>query len=252
MNILRKLISSLSTTSYQPFIVNRTDYHSHILPGVDDGVSTIEESIAILELFEAAGIEKLWLTPHIMEEYPNEPSQLISIFNELKSSYDGRLELALASENMIDQLFAERLSTGEILPITCPASSLPKSTSLLLSGVEKDKNVDLLLVETSYFSRPAYFIEVIEDIISKGYIPLLAHPERYIYMGADDYKQLYDMGVLFQLNIASLSGSYGPDVKQRAKALLKDNYYILSGSDTHSFRQAEYITSLFDESVFKN
>lgn len=187
------------------------DCHSHILPGVDDGVQRLDESLKILARMESMGWRKLWLTPHIMEDVPNTPDELRSRFGELSDAYDGGIELHLAAENMLDGLFEERLEAGEILTL--------------------DNN--LLLVETSYFDGPANLIELLERIFDKGYTPLLAHPERYNYMERADYDRLHAMGVQFQLNAMSLSGHYGPVVRAKAKDLMQAHYYHRVGSDLH-------------------
>lgn len=196
-----------------------TDWHSHILPGVDDGVQTIEESLAILRLYEDLGVKDVWLTPHIMEDMPNTVMHLRKRFAELRTAYAGRIGLHLAAENMIDALFEERLSAGELLPL--------------------GEGGDHLLVETSYFNPPVGLDGILKRIGSKGYYPVLAHPERYVYMGHEDYERLRRMGVKFQLNVPSLVGLYGPDVKSKAEWLLEDGYYHLVGTDTHRLQVLE-------------
>ena len=86
-------------------LTGRTDWHCHILPGVDDGVKDMETSLKILSEYEAAGITTVWFTPHIMEDIPNTPAMLRQRFEDLKQAYTGGLNLNLASENMMDSLF---------------------------------------------------------------------------------------------------------------------------------------------------
>lgn len=190
-----------------------TDWHSHVLPGVDDGIKTIEESLEVLRHFDAEGVENLWLTPHIMEDYPNTTEGLRSRFEELKKAWNGNVRLHLASENMLDSLFEKRLAERDLLPI--------------------GENGDHLLVETSYFSAPMGFDNIIDSIMTAGYYPLLAHPERYTYMKEDDYKRLRDKGVKMQLNYVSLVGGYGETAKDKSIWLLKNGYIDVVGSDVH-------------------
>lgn len=191
-----------------------TDWHCHILPGVDDGVQTLDDAIAILAQYEDAGIKEVWLTPHIMEDIPNSTTFLRQRFAELKEAYKGSIKLNLAAENMIDNLFMERLEANDLLPI--------------------GKENNTLLVETSYFNSPLNFYEKLEAIKSKGYFPLLAHPERYIYIDRfSTYKRLKEMGVRFQLNLMSLSGYYGQTVKEKAIKLLTSDMVDRFGSDLH-------------------
>lgn len=190
-----------------------TDWHCHLLPGVDDGVQTIEESLQILSLYGQLGIREVWLTPHIMEDMPNRTKNLKERFAELNAAYQGSITLHLAAENMLDNLFEERLAKNDLLPL--------------------GKDGKYLLVETSYFNPPMGLNNILLRIKSKGYVPILAHPERYVYMDEDDYRQLKAMNVLFQLNLPSLVGSYGTEVKKKAGWLLKNSLYDLTGSDTH-------------------
>lgn len=226
----------------QPFVHNLTDYHSHILPGVDDGVKDIDNALKILSLYENAGLKKLWLTPHIMEDYPNETTFLLSTFDTLKNEYRGNIQIELAAEYMIDELFIHRLANNDLLSINITDGELYNHNTGT-DNIGNNENTKLLLVETSYFSRPTYFYEILKEIKDKGYVPLLAHPERYVYMGENDYRRIIDMGVILQLNIASLMGAYGTDAKKRAKFILSNKLYSLSGTDTHSLKQAQSISS---------
>ncbi len=192
----------------------RTDWHSHILPNVDDGVQTMGEALAILQLYERYGIREVWLTPHIMEDIPNKPDMLRQKFEEFKQVYSGTVLLHLSAENMLDNLFAKRLSNGDVLPYG-------------------DDN-KYLLVETSFFSPPTNYLSLLEEVKTKGYTPVLAHPERYAYMHDDEYRELKEMGVCFQLNMCSLTGQYGKQVQNNARKLLTLNYYDFAGSDIHS------------------
>lgn len=194
-----------------------TDNHSHILYGVDDGVKTLEESLEILSFMEASGVRHVWLTPHIMEDVPNTTEFLRNRFEELKSAYKGGLELSLASENMIDSLFVERL----------------RNRDFLLHGDGR------LLVETSTWSGPMDLYDILDSVLVAGYVPVLAHPERYRYMTMTDYSRLKDMGVLMQLNLPSVLGVYGEEVARKAETLLEKGMYCMTGSDCHRFRALE-------------
>lgn len=196
-----------------------TDCHSHILPGVDDGVAEMETSLKILAAYEQLGIKEVWCTPHIMEDVPNTTEALKARFAELKAAYQGPVQLNLAAEYMMDELFMERLDTGDLLP----------------HGHEGN----CLLVETSYYTPPYNLHGILDAVKSAGYHPILAHPERYLYMKMSDYPPLKEMGVLFQLNVASLAGAYGDDAVKKAHKLLKDNAYNRIGSDIHRARQLE-------------
>lgn len=99
-----------------------TDWHSHLLPGVDDGVQDMKESVDMLEKYEKNGVKRVWLTPHIMEDMPNTTAQLKGRFQELLATYSGNIELRLASENMLDNLFKERLENNDFCQLAMMAA----------------------------------------------------------------------------------------------------------------------------------
>jgi tyrosine-protein phosphatase YwqE len=208
-----------------------TDHHSHILFGVDDGVKTLEKSLAVLQRYEEIGIAEVWCTPHIMEDMPNTPEGLRARFAELCAAYQGPIKLHLAAENMMDQLFEERLEKNDLLPL--------------------GNDGNQLLVETSYFTPPMGMKNILRRIKTKGYFPVLAHPERYVYMDKDDYLELKEMEILFQLNLSSLAGGYGPEAEDKSHWLLKKGFYNLAGSDLHSLRNTQFWEKPLRESVIK-
>lgn len=190
-----------------------TDWHSHILPGVDDGIKTIEDSLDVLRAYEELGFRKVWLTPHIMEDYPNETADLRRRFDELRNAWTGNVELDLAAENMLDMMFERRLEKSDFLPIG------------------KDRNH--LLVETSYYTPPFDMDSIVDAAMSKGYFLILAHPERYRYMDKNDYRKWKSKGLKFQTNFMSVVGGYGDTARQKAEWLLQEGLVDFTGSDVH-------------------
>lgn len=190
-----------------------TDWHCHILPGVDDGFSKMEDSLRVLSLYEEAGISEVWCTPHIMEDIPNTVPALRNRFAELTEAYKGSVELHLAAENMLDSLFEERLENGDLLPL----------------------GDGRLLVETSYYNPPIRFKDMLRRIKQLGYEPVLAHPERYRYMGESDYRSLFGDGIRFQLNLPSLTGYYGSTARSKAEWMLENEMYTLMATDLHHY-----------------
>jgi len=177
----------------------------------------------VLQRYEEMGIAEVWCTPHIMEDIPNTTEGLKARFAELCAVYQGSIKLHLAAEYMLDGLFEERLEQGDLLTL----------------GGEGNQ----LLVETSYFTPPMDMEQILFRIKQKGYFPVLAHPERYVYMGKERYKELKEKDIRFQLNLSSLAGAYGPEAKAKALWLLKKQYYNLAGSDLHSLRNMEFWSS---------
>lgn len=201
------------TLAQSGFFRGFVDWHCHILPGVDDGVQTMDEALHILAAYERLGIREVWLTPHIMEDIPNPTARLRERFAELLAAYKGNVVLNLAAENMLDKLFEERLEQDDLLPL--------------------GKDGRHLLVETSYFNPPMGLDDILRRIQAKGYYPLLAHPERYIYMEENDYVRLKSMHIKFQLNLFSLMDLYGKEVRKRAKELQSKGMYDYIGTDLH-------------------
>ena len=194
-----------------------TDRHCHILFGVDDGVKTLEDSLAVLAYDEEVGIKEVWCTPHIMEDVPNTTEGLRTRFAQLQEAYKGPIKLHLAAEYMLDELFMERFKSGD----------------LLLMGN------DTVLVETSTWNPPSDMNRTLRKVQQAGYHPLLAHPERYRYLDEAGYETLYKMGVHFQLNAGSLVGYYGETAMKKAYALLAKGWYSCIGSDCHRLRSMQ-------------
>ena len=192
-------------------LAGAVDRHSHLLFGVDDGVSTSQESLAVIEFMESLGVTDVWCTPHIMEDMPNQTEALKDRFRELQGMYAGSVKLHLAAEYMLDNLFEERLEAGDLLLM----------------------DDDVLLVETSTMAAPYDLKGILARILSSGYRPLLAHPERCRFLSEKEYTVIRSMGVMFQLNLGSLAGDYGNTVKKKAEWLLSHGMYDALGSDCH-------------------
>ncbi len=198
-----------------------TDIHNHILPGIDDGSQNIEESLTLIRNLNELGISHFICTPHTMGYYyPNTPETIHGAADDLRKSLTGIKNTSLikaSSEYMLDEAFSEHLSAGDLLPFT------------------KEKH---LLVEISYLQPPINLEELLFAITNAGYIPILAHPERYTYYHKkpEYYAELQRYGCLLQLNALSLSDYYGSSVKKMAFQLLENDQYTFLGTDAHSMR----------------
>ena len=223
-------VSNKTTVRESGLLEGFCDCHSHLLPGVDDGVEEMDETLQILRLWQSVGMKGVWLTPHVMEDIPNEPAALRRRLAALQDRYDGNIRLHLAAEYMMDGLFLPRLEEHDVLT----------------------ENDHRLLVETSYYIPPMNMEAILDSIRKKGFEPILAHPERYQYMDKDDYRYWKERGVLMQLNLPSLVGAYGPDVQYKAEWLLQKNMYDYCGTDTHSLEQAElFLDGIISQKVVK-
>lgn len=226
---LLDLLSRKYSLQESGILSGSVDRHSHILHGVDDGIKQIEDSLAVLRFEESMGVKEVWCTPHVMEDVPNTTESLKARFDELCAAYSGPVRLHLAAEYMLDTLLESRLEADDLLTM----------------------EDDLLLVETSTVAAPYGMKSILGDILSKGYRPLLAHPERYRYLDPKDYETIFSMGVRFQLNIGSLTGYYGSSAKSRAEWLLSNDMYSVYGSDCHRLKAIcnQYRTKILTKDI---
>ena len=198
------------------------DIHNHILPGIDDGARSVDDSLALIKGFGEFGVTRFVCTPHIMHNYyPNTPETIQESFEKLKNALNqsGMDEVSLdkAAEHMIDDNFEELLHHDQIMPLTRYH----------------------LLVEMSFLQPPINMNTALDKIISKGLFPVLAHPERYLFLSSSSkrLKSYKEKGVLFQVNLLSLADYYGSDVKSKALKLMENNLIDFVGSDVHNMQQ---------------
>ncbi|WP_026934184.1 tyrosine-protein phosphatase [Christiangramia echinicola] len=203
-----------------------TDFHNHILPGIDDGAKTVEESIELIKEFEKIGIHDFVATPHVMNDYyPNTPETIKKSYNKLKSKVSDSVSLEFSAEYMMDHHFVEIIENNQILTI---------------SG-------NRVLVEMSYFQQPLNLNEILFKLQNNSYSPILAHPERYSYYHSkklNKYTDIKSRGCDFQLNMLSLSGHYGIGIQKTAYQLLENNMIDFISSDAHRIDHIEKIKNI--------
>lgn len=199
------------------------DLHSHLIPGIDDGAKTIEDSIQLILELKALGFNKIITTPHIMSDYyRNTPEIINSGLYALKTELKNRnieIEIEAAAEYYYDEYFLELLNTNNLLTL----------------------HKEYLLFELSYLTKPSGIEEVVFQIQLKGLKPLLAHPERYPYFKIEDYSKLKEKGCLFQMNILSLTGHYGEQAKSIANQLIELGYIDFVATDLHHLHHIHLI-----------
>ena len=198
-----------------------TDMHSHILPGIDDGSPDVETSIALVKGLMQLGIRRSVATPHVISDlYRNTPE---TIGNALKILQDElvaqqiNFTVTAAAEYMLDPYFFELLESGERL--------------LTLHD-------NIILTEFSFGYQPDNPKKMCFGILTNGYTPILAHPERYAYFHGDykAYHLLQDMGFLLQVNLLSVTGYYGAPVAKAARYIIKNGLATYTGTDLHHAR----------------
>ncbi len=211
------------------------DIHSHLIPGIDDGAPDITASVELIKGLVAMGYKKIVTTPHILwEMYPNTTDVIINgcaEVNEALTEQNIPIQISAAAEYYIDEHFY---------------SELQAKVPLLAI---KDK---LVLVEFSMMTAPFDLNEVLFEMQLQNYQPLIAHPERYIYLRnrKDFFDKLKDNGCLFQLNLLSLTGHYGTSVQELTEYLIKKEYYDYAGTDMHHARHLEALQKLSSSASF--
>ena len=194
------------------------DIHSHILPGIDDGPKNIFESENLISKMFNLGFKSLIATPHtISGVWNNTPETINDSFSKLQFPLKKNSKIKVASEYLLDDFFYENIRKKNFLCL-------------------KD---NYILVELSYFQPPVNLYEILFELQVSGYIPILAHPERYVYYFEDMRKieKLKKAGCYFQLNLLSVVGYYGVNVLNMAKKLINSNFIDFVGSDIHNTRQ---------------
>lgn len=196
---------------------NHVDIHAHLLPGIDDGAKTIQDSIELMTGMQALGIDQFIATPHVMSSvWENTRAGIEANFestNKQLQEANQNFSLSPAAEYLLDGTFLELLHREPLLTL-------------------KDNYV---LVEMSYLSAPIQLYDIIFEIQLEGYKPVLAHPERYLFyhQNTREYHKLKQQGCFFQLNLLSVVGYYGANVAQAAETILQKGIYDFVGTDVH-------------------
>jgi len=206
----------------------KADMHSHLLPGIDDGAPDITTSLELVKGMMKLGYTKLITTPHVMwDMYKNTTGMIMEKLEVLRSAVKNNginVEINAAAEYFLDDYVHGLIKQNEPL--------------LTISG-------NMVLVEFS-LAYPSHSLkDILFDMQMQGYQPVIAHPERYIYLerNKEFYEELKDIGCLFQVNLLSLVGHYGRTQQELAQYLIKKGYYDLAGTDLHHTRHLDALQS---------
>jgi protein-tyrosine phosphatase len=228
------------TFNYDSIMV---DMHSHVLPGIDDGAQTPQDSIVLIRKMMELGIKKIIATPHVMIDfYRNTPETIADALALLKAEMvkeNISIPIETAAEHYFDETFEARIDEGKLMTM----------------------GDNYVLFEFSFINKPPNAIPILQKLNDLGYKPILAHPERYPYMDLEQYKQLQGWGCSMQLNTISLTGYYGREVKKLAEMLVDNNMIDFISSDMHHEKHAmalkdalrtTYIEKLLFDTPLKN
>lgn len=208
--------------------------HSHLLPGIDDGVKTPEEAFEVIDQLQELGYRKLITTPHIMTDYFGNTAESVraayQAFQPRLAAHRPSLQFEFAAEYYLDDTV-----------IALAAERKP----LLTFG---DK---YLLFETNMISEPLQLKEFIFSVTLQGYKPVLAHPERYQYMTLEKAEDLRNRGVRLQLNLLSLIGHYGPPVQRLAEKLVGRGWVDMLGTDCHNLEHTRLLRAVVRTTAYR-
>ena len=213
-----KWLSSFRRSSFDSldFTILKTDMHSHLIPSIDDGSKSIEETIQLISALKNLGFSKIITTPHTMSDYYKNTPEIINkgtdeVCEEIKKR-DLKIEFNSASEYYVDYDFIQKIGKSQFLTF----------------------GSKYLLIEFPFVDKPKDIDEIIFQLQLSGYNVVLAHPERYLYYTDKELKKFIKKGVLLQLNLLSITGYYSKKVRKNAEKLINEDMISFVGTDCHN------------------
>ena len=212
-----------------------TDIHCHVVPGIDDGSPDINTSIELIERMQSWGISRIIATPHVTQaSFENTPEIMSEALSSLKKELENRgnnINITHSAEYRIDEQFLSQLKENLIVPMPS----------------------NYILVENSFIQEPWNLDQLLFDLKVKGYKPILAHPERYLYYHGkrDRYKAIHNTGTKFQVNLLSVAGYYSKDEKRVALELINNGLVDFIGTDLHNHNHADAIETFINSREYR-
>lgn len=211
----------------------KLDFHSHILPGLDDGATDMNNALELASAMKSWGFERVTCTPHITNKYRNTPDGMLPVFEKMQEALDSKgidLDIKLSAEyRLVPETWPEVIEKNWIMPI-------------------EDKYI---LMELPIFDpsdiKDLKPLEEFRKIVSLGLVPLLPHPERYAYLSRRELMEFLEAGVKIQCNYGSFAGLYGEEVRQKAQTLLDEGLVSFYGSDMHNMHYVDVIGRWFSD-----
>lgn len=246
MGILKSFFTSNKNKTPYDLSALKVDMHSHLIPDIDDGSQSMEQTIGMLLRFVELGYQKVITTPHIMSDYyPNTPKIINSGLYEVRKEIDRfniPISIEAAAEYYFDEFLFDKIKSKELLTF----------------------GKDYVLFEFSFVSIPHNIDQLIFDFKTNNYTPILAHYERYPYFfeyGAEYVETLRSKGVKIQMNLNSLTGHYGKPIQKQAEMLVDHKLVDFVGTDCHRIEHLEtleanlkgdYFQKLIDLNLLNN
>ena len=209
----------------------KIDYHSHVLPGLDDGATDLQNAAELVSAMKSWGFEKITCTPHINALYRNTPDGIRRAFDALQEELEDRktdINLAMSAEyRLVPETWPEVMEKGWLMPI---------EDRYILTELPISKREEIGWIKP---------LEEFRKLVSMGLTPILPHPERYFYLSHRELMEFVEAGVVIQCNYGSLAGLYGIEARDRARALVSEGIVSLYGTDMHNLKYVEIIGKWF-------
>ena len=209
----------------------KIDYHSHVLPGLDDGATDLQNAAELVSAMKSWGFEKITCTPHINALYRNTPDGIKRAFDALQAELEDRktdITLAMSAEyRLVPETWPEVMEKGWLMPI---------EDKYILTELPISKREEIGWIKP---------LEEFRKLVSMGLTPILPHPERYFYLPHRELMEFVETGVVIQCNYGSLAGLYGIEARDRARALISEGIVSLYGTDMHNLKYVEIIGKWF-------
>ena len=233
--MFKKMASKfLSTSKKKSNSLHTIDLHSHLLPNIDDGVKSLDESVDIIRQLQELGFQKIITTPHIMSHrFPNTKKTITQAYQKLQARLKQEaisLDVEVAAEYYYDEYFVELVEKNELMSF----------------------GGNYILFELSYTVKPFMLEQTVAKLLNAGYKPILAHPERYIYYRTEEhYRVLKEMGLDFQINIISTQEFYGKKVRKSVEKIIDLGLVDFIGSDIHSQKYVDTFSKSLKSKIYK-
>lgn len=209
----------------------RIDYHSHVLPWLDDGATDLQNAAELVSAMKSWGFDKITCTPHINALYRNTPDGIRRAFDALQEELEDRktdITLAMSAEyRLVPETWPEVMEKGWLMPI---------EDRYILTELPISKREEIGWIKP---------LEEFRKLVSMGLTPILPHPERYFYLPHRELMEFVEAGVVIQCNYGSLAGLYGIEARDRARALVSEGIVSLYGTDMHNLKYVEIIGKWF-------